>query len=236
VNGMLVTVGAGGFGREALDVLQAANDAAGALLPYALPAPYRLVGVLDDAPNPANLQRLADRSIRYLGPVADWLRAGHRADYLVAVGEPAARAALVGRFTRVGLQAATLVHPSAVLGSRVVLGEGVLVCAGVRVSTNVTIGRHGHLNPGATIGHDTVIADFVSVNPAATISGECRIGAGALVGAGAVILAGLSVGAGSTVGAAACVTRPVEAGEVVRGVPAVPSRTAAAAAYRAYTH
>ncbi len=211
---MLVVVGAGGFGRETLDVIEAANAVA--------TGPARqLVGVLDDGPSPANLQRLADRSVRYLGPVADWLRAGHRAGYVVAIGEPAARAAVADRFARVGLQAATLVHPTATLGSRVGLGEGTVICAGVRVSTNVAIGRHVHLNPGATIGHDTVLADFVSVNPAATVSGECRVGVCALVGAGAVVLQGLAVGAGSTVGASACVTRPVEAGAVVMGVPAI---------------
>jgi sugar O-acyltransferase (sialic acid O-acetyltransferase NeuD family) len=212
VSTVLVVVGAGGFGREALDVVEAANAAGRG---------HQLVGVLDDRPSPANLQRLAERSVRYLGPVADWLQAGHMADYAVAIGNPAARAAVVGRFERVGLSAATLVHPTATLGSRVSLGEGTVICAGVRVSTNTAIGRHTHLCAGVTVGHDTVLADFVSVNPAATVSGDCRVGAGVLVGAGAVILQGLCVGAGSTVGAAACVTRPVDAGAVVMGVPAV---------------
>lgn len=220
---VLVVVGAGGFGREALDVVEAANALA------AGPG-HQLVGVLDDGPSPANLQRLADRSVRYLGPVTDWLHAGHMADYVVAIGDPAARAAVVGRFERVGLSAATLVHPDATVGSRVSVGEGAVICAGVRVSTNVVIGRHVHLNASANIGHDSVLADFVSVNPAAIVSGECRVGAGALVGAGAVVLQGLSVGAGSTVGAAACVTRPVEAGTVVMGVPAVAAGTPGQAA------
>lgn len=217
----LLIVGAGGFGRETLDVVEAANAAA--------PAPgYRLLGVLDDAPSPVNLERLAARSVRYLGRVDDWLTRGHRADYLVAVGQPAARAVLADKLANAGLRAATVVHPRATLGSRAVVGEGTIICAGVQVSANVSLGRHVHLNPSATIGHDTVLADFVSINPSATVSGECRVGAGVLIGAAAVILQGLTVGAGSTVGAAACVTRPVQADVVVMGVPAKVARPLAA--------
>lgn len=209
----LLIIGAGGFGRETLDAVEAANAAG--------PAPgYRLLGVLDDAPSPVNLERLAARSVRYLGRVDDWLVHGQQADYLIAVGQPAARAVIAGKLANAGQRAAKVVHPRATLGSRVMLGEGAIVCAGVQVSTNVSIGRHVHLNPSATIGHDTVLADFVSVNPSATVSGECHIGAGVLIGAAAVILQGRTVGADSTVGAAACVTRPVQAGVVVMGVPA----------------
>jgi sugar O-acyltransferase (sialic acid O-acetyltransferase NeuD family) len=210
----LVVVGAGGFGREALDAVRAANTAPG---PH-----WRLVGVLDDAPSPANLTRLAERAVPYLGEVAGWLGRRRRPDtrYLIAIGSPAGRALLAARFEAAGLTAATVVHPRATLGSLVRLGPGSVVCAGVQVSTNVRVGAHVHLNPGSVIGHDCVLEDFVSVNPGAVVSGECRIAARALIGAGAVVLQRLSVGAASTVGAAACVTRSVEPGVVVVGVPA----------------
>jgi acetyltransferase-like isoleucine patch superfamily enzyme len=71
-----------------------------------------------------------------------------------------------------------------------------------------------------TVGHDSVLGDFVSVNPAATISGECSIDSGALIGAAAVILQGRQVGSGSVVGASACVVRDVPASATVMGVPA----------------
>jgi sugar O-acyltransferase (sialic acid O-acetyltransferase NeuD family) len=206
-------VGAGGFGREALDAVQAANAVPGG-------APWRVLGVLDDAPSPANLARLADRQVRYLGRVADWLGTNPDAHCVLAVGSPAARALLAARFAAAGVTPATVVHPRATLGSLVELGAGAVICAGVQVSTNVRIGAYVHLNPGAIVGHDSVLEDFVSVNPGAVVSGECRIAAKALIGAGAVVLQRLTVGAASTVGAAACVTRPVEPGVVVVGVPA----------------
>jgi sugar O-acyltransferase (sialic acid O-acetyltransferase NeuD family) len=216
----LVVVGAGGFGREAMDAVQAANAVSGG------PA-WRLVGVLDDAPSPANLARLADRAVPYLGRVADWLAHRLPAHYLLAIGSPSARAMLASRFQSAGLTPALVVHPRATLGSLVQLGPGVVICAGVQVSTNVRLGAYVHLNPGAVIGHDAVLEDFVSVNPGAVVSGECRIASKALVGANATVLQRLTVGAASTVGAGACVTRHVEPGVVVVGVPARVSQRSA---------
>jgi sugar O-acyltransferase (sialic acid O-acetyltransferase NeuD family) len=213
MNTDLVIVGAGGFGRETLDTVQAANAVGGG-------PQWRVLGVLDDAPSPVNLARLADREVPFLGRVGDWLARGIDAHYLLGVGSPAARAMLAGRFASAGRGPATVIHPSATLGTLVRLGPGTVVCAGVRVSTNVHIGSHVHLNPGAVVGHDSTLADYVSVNPGAVVSGECRIGARALVGAGAVVLQRLAVGEQATVGAAACVTRSVEPGTVVVGVPA----------------
>jgi acetyltransferase-like isoleucine patch superfamily enzyme len=47
-----------------------------------------------------------------------------------------------------------------------------------------------------------------------------HVGRGASIGSGAVILCGISIGAGALVGAGAVVTRNVEPGETVAGVPA----------------
>ena len=210
----IVIVGAGGFGREALDVVAAINAASSS-------PPFTVVGVLDDGPSDANLDRLASLGVQYLGGIDDWLgsvRAGGQ--YALAVGAPSTRRRLVERFTAAGASAPTLVHPRAGLGSQCRLGLGAIVCAGVEISTNVRIGAHVHLNSRATIGHDSVLGDYVSVNPAATVSGECTVGSGVLVGAGSIVLQGLRVGAGSTVGAAACVVRDVPAGVTVKGVPA----------------
>lgn len=209
----LVIVGAGGFGRETLDVVDAVNAAAGDPV-------FDVVGVLDDAPSEDNLKRLAARGAAHLGPVDAWLTAGEDADYVVAVGSPSVRRAIVERFHARGLRAATLIHPRAGVGSVTTVGAGSVICAAVEVSTNVTLGRHVQLNPNATIGHDVVLEDFVSINPAATVSGECRVSAGVVIGAAAVVLQGLAVGAGATVGASACVTRDVDARAVVKGVPA----------------
>jgi sugar O-acyltransferase (sialic acid O-acetyltransferase NeuD family) len=209
----VVVVGAGGFGRETLDVIEAHNAGAS-------PDQVIVIGVVDDNPSEINLDRLQARGYRHLGGVSHVLETVPAAGYVLGVGNSAGRRNLSAAFDLKGWAAVTVVHPAAVLGSRSRIADGAVICGGVQLSTNTLVGNHVHLNPNATVGHDTVLEDFVSVNPAATISGQVTVGAGALVGAGAVILQGLSVGADSVVGAGACVTRSVAPNTTVVGVPA----------------
>lgn len=209
----LVIIGAGGFGRETIDVIRSVNRSSSVPI-------YDLLGVIDSQPSETNLNRLRALGVDYLGSETDWIGASPAMHYLVGVGNPSVRKQIVGRFDAAGYQAATAVHPAANTGSNLSLAEGSVVCAGAQISTNVVVGRHAHINPNATVGHDAVLKDFVSLNPGAIISGEVVCETEVLVGAGAVVLQGLTLGRGSTIGAVACVTRSVTAGTTAKGVPA----------------
>ncbi|WP_238439439.1 NeuD/PglB/VioB family sugar acetyltransferase [Microbacterium sp. JZ31] len=209
----VVVVGAGGFGREALDVVEAHNRISPS-------ERVNVLGVADDGPSEENLNRLERRGYVHLGGIESVLARAERGRYVLGVGNPAVRRALAGRFDGAGWRALTVIHPAAVVSDTSTIGGGSIVCGGVQLSTNTMLGRHVHLNPNATIGHDSVLGDYVSVNPGAIVSGEVRIDEGALLGAGAVVLQGLVVGSESVVGASACVTRDVASGVTVAGVPA----------------
>lgn len=209
----LVIIGAGGFGREAIDVARASSEHTG-------DEDHDLIGVVDDSPSPENLRRLQALGVPYLGTIRDFLDSGDDAHFVIGVGSPEARQRIAAVMENAGATAATLIHPTARLGSVAVVGPGSVICSGAQVSTNVRIGAHVHLNPQATIGHDSVLDSFVSINPGAIISGDVHVHGTTLIGAGAVVLQGLVIGSGSTVGAAACVVRNVAAGATVKGVPA----------------
>ncbi len=207
--GSLVIVGAGGFGRECLDIVEALNDEG---------AELDVAGFVDDGGGPADL--LARRSVRCLGPVRS--AAEHADRYVIAIGNGDVRSRIDADLTASGMTAAVLVHPQATLGSDHRVAPGVLINAGARATTNIGLGRHVQLHANCTVGHDADLHDYVSVYPGATISGSVVLGRGVTVGTGANVLPGVRVGDGAYVGAGAVVHRDVEPGVTVVGVPARP--------------
>lgn len=208
-----VIVGAGGQGRELLDLIEALARAGSG---------HRFVGFVDDGR--PDLELLAARGVVLLDGVDDPRASG--ADFVIGIGDPTVRAAVDRRLQEGGRAATDLVHPTSTIGSEFRSGAGLVVCALVSVTTNVRLGRHVHLNPGVTIGHDCDLGDHVSVYPNATISGAVTLGDRVTVGAGSVIIQGLSIGEGTIVGAGAVVTRDLPAGVVAVGSPARPVRDA----------
>ena len=207
----LVIVGAGGFGRETLDVLRAMDPDE---------SEFAFAGfVAQDEPDAGVLARI-DAS--WLGSDEDFLKAPSASHYVVAIAAPGLRERLAGRFDAAGLLPATLIHPTAIRGRDAVVGPGSVMAAGSQVTTNIRVGRHVHLDRLVTVGHDCTIADFVTVHPGAVLSGGVAIGTRSLLGTTSCILPGRSVGSDVVVGAGALVTRDVADGTTVIGVPARP--------------
>ena len=206
----LVIVGAGGHGRETLDVVEAMNeDSSG---------DWNFLGFVDDGE--VRSDRLGRRGAEVVE--TDELDP-EKVRYVIGIGDPAARESVAERMTLAGFAPATLVHPEASVGSDVRLAEGVVLAAGARVTTNVSIERHSQLNVDAVVSHDCEVGAFVTLSPGTLVNGECRIGDRAFFGTGAIVTPGLSVGAGARVGAGAVVLDNVPEGTTVVGVPARPA-------------
>jgi sugar O-acyltransferase (sialic acid O-acetyltransferase NeuD family) len=205
----LVIIGAGGHGREVLDVVEAIN---------AVEPTYKVLGFLADGPGAH--EPLARRSAQILGPTS--LIDSLDADYVVAIGNPVARADIDRRYMSKGLVSPVFIHPASSVGSDVHLGPGSVVMAGARITTNLVAGRSLQVNVNATISHDARIGDYVTISPGCNISGNVELGDSVYLGTGCVIIPGVKIGAKTMVGAGAVVIRDLPSGVTAVGIPAKP--------------
>ena len=205
----IVIVGAGGFGREVLDVLRAQNWNHETL---------KFAGfVSDEKPDPALLGRI---KANWLGSVDDFLSNNVPMSFALGIGNPFTRMQLAEQFEAAGHEPVTLIHPSATFGADVTLGAGVFVASHVSITTNVKIDDHSHINVNSTISHDCQISRFVTISPSCSVLGSVTLQERVMLGANCAILPGLTVGEGAVVGAGAVVISDVDSNTTVAGVPA----------------
>lgn len=114
----------------------------------------------------------------------------------------------------------SVVHPAAVVSPSAVIGIGSILLAGAIVGTSAHLGQSVVVNHGASIDHDCIVSDFVSLSPGARLGGSVNVRSGVSIGLNASVLQGLYLSENSIVGAGAVVTRSVDAGVTVAGVPA----------------
>jgi sugar O-acyltransferase (sialic acid O-acetyltransferase NeuD family) len=200
--------GAGGFGREVLQVVRDIN----AVRPTWSCAGFVVDSGFEGADTVGGLP--------VLGTI-DWLAANPAVQVVVAVGSSAQRWRIA---QRIRLQCtnpfAVLIHPRAWIGHNVQVGAGSVICAGALVTTDITIAENVHVNIGCTIGHDARLGDFVTLNPSVNVSGNVDLRAGAQVGTGSIIIPGCAVGQWAIVGAGTVVTADVRENCTVVGAPA----------------
>jgi sugar O-acyltransferase (sialic acid O-acetyltransferase NeuD family) len=211
----LYIVGAGGFGRE--------------LHSWVLHHPahgrdWTFAGFLDDNPD-------ALKDYGSFAPVTG-LRGylpGPDRVYLCGFGLPATKAQLTEPLLKAGAAFISLVHPSVVMGERVKLGQGVILCPGAVLSCDISLGDFVIINLGTTIGHDVTVGDWTTVSSQCDLTGHVKVSEGVFIGSKASVIPSRKIGAGSLVGAGAVVVRDVPPGATVFGNPAVTLKSASPA-------
>ncbi len=137
---------------------------------------------------------------------------------IVSVGNNRIRASLVDRF--INQRFGIAIHPSALIGEDVEIGEGTVVMAGVKINSGTRIGKHCILNTGCSVDHDCSLGDFAHISPQATLTGGVSVGEGSHIGAAAVVIPGISIGRWCILGAGSVLIRDLPEGTKAVGSPA----------------
>ncbi len=204
----LVIVGAGGFGREVLQIALDQNEEK---------KHWNILGFLDGNPD---LHGKEIQGFPVLGGM-NWIERYPQTGLVIAIGNPLTRKKVTETLTSHGAQHfPVLIHPNAWIGRNVEIGEGTIICSGNQITTDIRIGRHVILNLNCTVGHDAVIEDFCTLYPGVHVSGNVYLEEGAEIGTGTAIIQGIRIGSFTTVGAGATVVKDLPPNVVAVGVPA----------------
>jgi sugar O-acyltransferase (sialic acid O-acetyltransferase NeuD family) len=206
-----VVVGAGRHGREVMAYLRRVVQTSG----------IEILGFVDDKAPTGELA--GSKVLGGLDCLPDLAKENGSLNYITAVGANGARRQLVERIESLslaGLDAYSVVDPSATMGERVTIGSGTCVAMGAIVTIDVEIGKHCIVNVNASISHDVRVGDWCNVNPGAIVCGDVTLGEGCFVGAGAVIRDKVAIGPWTTIGAGAVVVSDLPGGCLAVGLPA----------------
>ncbi len=141
-------------------------------------------------------------------------------DFFVAIGDADIRRRLASRLESFDAAVPVLVHPKAIVGEEVSIGEGTALAGGTVVNASATIGNYCIINTGATVDHDCVIGDYVHIAPGAHICGGVHIGENTWIGAGATVVQELAVCSHCMIGAGSVVVHDINVSGVYVGNPA----------------
>jgi sugar O-acyltransferase (sialic acid O-acetyltransferase NeuD family) len=202
----IVIVGAGGFGREVLQLLDCKR--------------YIPVGFIDpdaDSRSKLPLPVLGDDTL-----ICELRKRGIASCACVAIGDHKRREILSHLAVQYGLKLPPIIHENAVVLTDYLIGDGTIIYPNVVVMNDCRIGKGVLMNAGVTLGHDVEIGDFSNVNPGAHLAGRVRIGKHVFIGIGASIIENLIIGDESVVGAGSVVISDVSPKTTMYGVPAKP--------------
>lgn len=189
-------IGAGGFGREVASYLQTSK--------LILSKEYKFLGFLD------NIKALDGVECPYKVVGLENSMKFTQNDYvIIAIANIEVKKKIVAQLkSRVNFL--TFIANESYLGNNVNLGEGVLICPGVKLPANIKIGNFVSINIDSRIGHDSIVGDYCSIMPNVDVGGECLVEEEVFLGVKSTIIPRTKVAKGTVVGVASVILKDVK--------------------------
>lgn len=179
---------------------------------------YHIVGLIDDA------RPIGDSVLGYevLGGLSYLSDKPELHKGVIALGDNWARYNSYMTITSLypNLKFIKAIHPTAVIGKEVSIGEGTAVMANAVINSQTSIGRHCIINTKSSVDHDGNIGDFATVAPGATLAGTVKVGEHSVVSLGANVKHNTTIGNHTVIGAGSTVLHDIPSNVVAYGAPA----------------
>ena len=204
----IIIVSAGKFAREVYGFVKHAIAAG---------QKWRIKGFLDSRP-----ARLG--GFNYPVPIlcsVESYEPGENDLFLCAIGTPSERRQYSEMVLRKGGRFATLIHPTAVLGDNITLGQGVMIAPLAVLTSDIVLGDSVYVGPSSICSHDNRVGDWCHITGHCSFGGNVIVEEGCFFGMRSVVVPGVHIGKDAFIGVGSVVLRRVRAGARVFGNPAV---------------
>ena len=203
MNKDVIILGAGGHAKVIADIVIKFGD--------------NLLGFLDDNVE-VGTKIIGDYAV--MGTLEDSTSLSQRGNniyFAYGIGDNKVRRNIHDKFR---LNYYTAIHPTAVIGLNVQIGEGTVIMPNAVINSSAKIGIGCIINTCAVVEHDNVIGDFVHISPNATLCGRVYVGDYTHIGAATVVRNNINICDNVIVGAGAVIIKNITEQGVYVGVPA----------------
>jgi sugar O-acyltransferase (sialic acid O-acetyltransferase NeuD family) len=141
-------------------------------------------------------------------------------NYHIAIGNVEVRERWKHVVDKLGLELVNVISEDAKVSKNSRIGTGNFIGKNAVIDAGVVIGDNNIINTGAIIEHGSIIYNNCNISTLAVLNGDVEVGSGAFIGSNAVCNGQLFIGSEAVVGSGAVVTKSVDAGTTVVGIPA----------------
>ena len=203
----LVIIGAGGYGREVLNLVIHCNESTKQL---------SIKGFIDD-----NISALDN--FQGYPPILSSIK-NYKIEkddvFVCAIGNIQLKKELCSHILQLGGNFITLIHPSTRINQNTKIGNGVLVFMNSNISNDCIIDDFVTIQGFVGLGHDTIIGKWSHINTFTFTGGGVIIGDEVLLNTRSTILPKVKICSNAVVGACSLVVRSIKEPITVFGVPA----------------
>lgn len=197
--------GAGGLGREVLELANVINEAKSTWSSIFFISDYneKVIQGVEVIPLEIALERYGDEF-----------------EAFIAVGEPTFRKKIYDMLSTYKIQLATLIHPGSYVSATCSIGKGVMIGYGDFISSNVEIRDNVIVQPNSNIGYDTIIGEHCVVSSFCCLEGENTVESEVYIGFESGLVSGCSIGEASIISAHSLVNEHIGTKVIAMGNPA----------------